>query len=88
MITKLPNTVALAAPAFALLALAQPVSAADGAAAAGPSAAEARGTAAAAAPAKKYCANITPDTGSRMSRKVCKTKAEWSEEGVELGAKK
>jgi hypothetical protein len=37
---------------------------------------------------KKYCANITPDTGTRMSRRVCKTKAEWSEEGVELGAKK
>lgn len=90
MITKLLNTAALAASALAMLALAQPASANDGAAgaAATASAAEAGSTAAARAAPKKYCANITPDTGTRMSRRVCKTKAEWSEEGVELGAKK
>jgi hypothetical protein len=36
---------------------------------------------------KKYCANVVPDTGSRMAKKVCRTKSEWSEEGVEVDAK-
>jgi hypothetical protein len=90
MIRKLLNTAALAAPAFAMLALAQPASAKDaaGGVAATASAAEARSTAAAQTAPKKYCADITPDTGTRVSRRVCRTKAEWSEEGVELGAKK
>ena len=90
MIAKFLKTAALAAPAFAMFALAQPASASYGtasAAAAATTAANAANAAAQAGP-KKYCANIIPDTGSRMSRKVCKTKSEWAEEGVEIGSKR
>lgn len=31
----------------------------------------------------KYCVLQTP-TGTRMTRKVCKTKAEWKREGVDI----
>lgn len=91
MIEKLLKTAALAAPAFAMLALAQPANANGGSAAAGAvaaSAGEANATQAAPAAAKRYCVNITPETGTRMSRRVCRTKAEWADEGIEVGGKK
>ena len=90
MIAKLLKTAALAAPAFAMLAAAQPASASDGSAGAAAASAGAAMSAKASAQAapKKICATMVPDTASRMARKVCKTKAEWAEEGVELRTKK
>jgi hypothetical protein len=34
--------------------------------------------------AKQHCRNVTLDSGTRVSRKVCRTRAAWAEEGVEL----
>ena len=89
MIAKLLKTATLATPAFAMLALAQPAHASDGAAGAADTvsaAAEGSRAAARAAP-KKYCANIIPDTGTRLSRRVCRTRQEWSDEGAEIRGK-
>lgn len=33
---------------------------------------------------KEYCANVRLDTGSRVGKKVCRTKSEWAAQGVEL----
>ena len=89
--TKLLKIAAFAVPACAMLALAQPATAADGVT----SAATATATAGSAASgeakpsgAKKYCINVIPDTGSRMARRTCKTKAEWADEGLDLTARK
>ena len=79
--TKLLKIAAFAVPACAMLALAQPAGAANGA-----------GTAAAvnakAPETKKVCIKVIPDTGSRMVRRMCKTKAEWADEGLDLNARK
>ena len=84
--------VTLALPIGAMLALAQPAAAADSAAAAAAAAGAAAATAEAApakrAEAKKYCLNIIPDTGSRTGKRACKTREEWSEQGVDVTAKK
>lgn len=34
-----------------------------------------------------YCGNVIFDTGSRIARRMCKTKEEWSDQGVELAPK-
>lgn len=86
--TKLLKIAAFAVPACAMLALAQPASAADSATAAAASAASSANVKAKASGTKKVCINLTPDTGSRMTRRVCRTKAEWSHEGIDLDAKK
>ena len=87
--TKLLKIATFAVPAGAMLALAQPASAADNAtAAAAASAASANSVQAKASPPKKVCINVIPDTGSRMTRRMCKTKAEWADEGLDLDAKK
>jgi hypothetical protein len=89
--TKLLKIAALAVPACATLALAQPAFAAGGSAGASTAAVTAATSAsglAKAAQAKRICINVVPDTGSRMARRMCKTKAEWADEGVDLNAKK
>ena len=87
--TKLLKIAAFAVPACAVLALAQPATAADGAStAAAAGAGLAASVQAKAQDPKKVCINVIPDTGSRMTRRMCKTKAEWADEGVDLDAKK
>ena len=36
--------------------------------------------------ARKFCV-VDTLTGSRLSKKVCRTRAEWAEEGVSVGGK-
>ena len=86
--TKLLKIAAFAFPLCGMLALAQPAGAANGAAAAAAGAASAAGVQTKASETKKVCINVIPDTGSRMGRRMCKTKAEWAEQGVELDARK
>jgi hypothetical protein len=94
MMTKLMKIAALGLSAFATVAAANPAAgAASGNSAATASAATASesatrsGQAAASADKKKYCVALEPISGSRMGKRSCKTKAEWAEEGVEVGAK-
>ena len=77
-----------ALPACGMLALAQPAHSFDGTAAAAASAVSAAGTQAKAPETKKICINLIPETGSRMTRRMCKTKAEWADEGVDLDSRK
>ena len=90
--TKLLKIAATALPAFAVLALAQPAGAADdttaAATAAAASASSAAGVKAKGPARQKFCINVIPDTGSRMTRRMCKTKAEWADEGVDLDSRK
>ena len=94
--TKLIKIFAFAVPACAMLALAQPATAADEArtttaaagAASAASAVAAKSAQTTASRANKVCINVIPDTGSRMTRRMCMTKAEWADEGVNLDAKK
>lgn len=89
--TKLLNILAFAVSACAMLALAQPASAADdmknttAAAAATASVSAATGKPRAAR-SQHYCMNVFL-TGSRIARRICKTKAEWADEGVDLDKK-
>ena len=85
--TKLLKIVAIALPTCAMLALAQPAGAADGASAAASAASPAAVQAKASEP-KRVCINLTPDTGSRVTRRMCKTKAEWADEGLNLDSRK
>lgn len=86
--TKLLKIAAFAVPACAMLALAQPAGAANGATVASASAASAAGAQTKASETKQVCIKVIPDTGSRMARRMCKTKAEWADEGVDLDARK
>ncbi len=86
--TKFPKIAAFAVPAWALLALAQPAGAAEGATAAAAGAASAPSAATKASAPKEVCIKLVPDTGSRMARRMCKTKAEWAEEGIDFDGKK
>jgi hypothetical protein len=84
------NTVKFAAMALSAFVVALPAQASafvSAAAKASASSAEGGG-AAKAAESKKYCLNVTPDTATRMSKRQCKTKAEWADQGVELAPKK
>ncbi len=64
-----------------------PASASAGSAvSAKPAPAPAARPAAKAAGEARYCGNIT-FTGSRIARRLCKTKAEWLDQGVELAPK-
>jgi hypothetical protein len=85
---KLLKSAAFAVPACAMLALAQPAGAADGAAAAAAAGAATASVEAKASGTKKVCINVVPDTGSRMARRMCKTRADWADEGVDLNFKK
>jgi hypothetical protein len=38
--------------------------------------------------AKEYCIMEMPETASRVAKRVCRTKAEWTAEGVEIKASK
>jgi len=82
---KFTKIAALGMSACAMLALAHPVSAAEGPAASGAKAVEAASekTNAKKAVAKKYCMRVSQDTGTRISKRECRTKAEWAEYGVE-----
>jgi hypothetical protein len=84
------NIARIAAMALTAFAVALPAHAsADTSAAAKVAASSAEGGGAAkSAESRKHCINITPDTASRMSKRQCKTKAEWAEEGVEFAPKK
>jgi hypothetical protein len=86
--TKLPKIAAFAVPACALLALAQPAIAADDKPAVAVSGAPAASVQAKASETRKVCINVIPDTASRVSRRTCKTKADWAEEGLDLERKK
>ena len=85
--TKILIIAAIALPASAVLALAQPAGAAEGTTAASNAASPASVQSKASEP-KRVCINLTPDTGSRVTRRMCKTKAEWADEGLKLDAKK
>ena len=86
--TKLLKIAAFAVPAFGILAIAQPARAVDAAGAAAAGAASAASAQTKASDTKKVCINVIPDTGSRMARRVCRTKAEWADQGVDLDARK
>ena len=87
--TKLMTIAAFALPACAMLAFAGPAAAeAAVAAAAAASGLPAAGVQAKAQESRRVCINVVPDTGSRMARRICRTKAEWADQGVDLVAKK
>lgn len=91
--TKLLKISAFAVPACAMLALAQPASAAGRAATAtatanSTTAASTGSGEAGAAPEKKYCYFIDPPTGSRAPEHKCRTKAQWQALGFEITKKK
>ena len=89
--TMLLKITAFAVPACAMLAVAHPATAADNVTAAATAAATTSSAAtdkAKAADARKYCINVIPDTGSRTARRMCKTRAEWADQGVDLDAQK
>jgi hypothetical protein len=83
---KFTKIAALGMSACAMLTLAQPVSAAEGPAASEANAAQAVGEKAEAkkAAAKKYCMRVALDTGTRIVKRECRTKAEWAEFDVEV----
>jgi hypothetical protein len=83
---KFTKIAALGMSACAMLALAQPASAAED-----PTASEAKATQAVGekadakkAGAKKYCMRVSMDTGTRIVKRECRTKAEWAEYDVEV----
>ncbi len=87
---KFTKIAALGMSAFAMLALAQPAAAADEPAASAAKSAEAASEKADAkkAGAKKYCMRVSQDTGTRLSKEQCRTKAEWAEYDVEVPSEK
>jgi hypothetical protein len=85
--TRLLKIAAMALPTGAMLALAQPAGAADRATVAASAASVASIQAKTSQP-KTICINVVPGTGSRLARRMCKTKAEWADEGLDLDAKK
>jgi len=87
---KFVKMTALGLSACALFGMAQPALAAEEAArsASASSTASAEAPRAKRADTKKYCVNTYMDTGSRLGRAQCKTKKEWSAEGVEINSKK
>ena len=90
--TKFLKIAAFAVPACAMLSLTQPAGAADNstnaATTAAASAASVTSAQAKAPRSKTVCINMVPDTGTRMARRMCKTKAEWADQGVDLDARK
>lgn len=89
--TKLLKISALVVPACAMLALAQPATAADSVTSAAAAAAARLSTETSqprAARDKIYCVKVIPDNGSRMVRRFCKTKGEWSDQGIDVDAEK
>ncbi len=87
--TNLLKIAAFAIPACAMLALAQPAGAAKGeTTAAADAAAPAAGHMVKAPRKTKVCINVIPDTGSRMARRVCRTKSEWRDEGIQIDAER
>ena len=85
---KLLKIAAFAVPACAMLSITEPANAANDVNTAAASAASASRIQAKASETKKVCVNVIPDTGSRMTRRMCKTKAEWADEGLDLDARK
>lgn len=79
---------AIALPACAMLALAEPAAAEERANAAAASAAAVAAVRAKPPETKRVCMNVVLDTGSRLARRMCMTKAEWANEGVDLDARK
>lgn len=86
MMGKFTKIAALGMSACAMMALAQPVSAAEGSLASEAKATQAIGEKADAkkADAKKYCLRVALDTGTRIVKRECRTKAEWAEHDVEV----
>ncbi len=85
---KFINIAALTLPACAMLALAQPAAAAEAPATSGAKPAQAAAGVDKAAAPKKYCMNVIPDTGTRIARRQCKTRAEWAELDVQVQTSK
>jgi hypothetical protein len=84
---KFMKIAAFGLSACAMLALAQPGQATEKSAASETKAASAASTGKTGAKtsrSKKYCINVMPDTASRITRPVCKTKEEWAAEDVEV----
>jgi hypothetical protein len=84
---KFTKIAALALPVCAAMAMAQPLSAAN-------NAAVSTAVMSAAAPeqkarekssaSKRYCFNFKQDTGTRLTRRACKTRSQWEDEGVNV----
>ncbi len=78
---------AVTAPACAMLALAQPAIAAEGAAAKmGASATQSEAPQAAAS--RKFCLSQVPAANTRIARRECKTGQQWSEEGLQVSVRR
>lgn len=78
----------LGLPLCAIAALAQPALATDGSTSPkGPAVSVEKAEAKASKP-KKYCVKFTGDTGSRVVRQECRTRAEWEQLDVQLPAEK
>jgi hypothetical protein len=86
---KFMKIAAFGLPACAMLALAQPANAAEEPAGSAVKAAQASGgkAKAKAAGPKRHCLKVVLDTGTRIVREECRTRAEWAEQGVELSSK-
>ncbi len=86
--TNLIKIAALGMSAFATIAATTPSGGVGaGSSAVASSAAVARGGQGTGADTKKYCRMMEPISGSRVGKRACKTKAEWAEEGIQIGAK-
>lgn len=78
------KSAAFCLPLFAVAALAQPAIAADASAVAKGAAVSAQKSEAKASQPKKYCLRLSQDTGTRIVRQECRTKAEWEQLDIEL----
>ena len=82
------KTAALALPLCAIASLAQPALAAEAPTAAKGTAAAAQPGEAKASQPRKYCIRLTNDTGSRVRKQECRTKAEWEQLDIEVPSEK
>lgn len=85
---KIGKLAALTLAASATFLMASPSSAEEnGSATNAAAAAAAQASKKPAAETRKYCVMLEAVTGSRVSRKSCRTKAEWAAEGVDVDSK-
>jgi uncharacterized protein (DUF2384 family) len=85
---KFIKNAALGLPLCAIAALAQPALAAEGSAAVKGAAVSAEKAEAKASQPKKYCMRLTQDTGTRIAKRECRTRAEWEQLDIEVAAEK
>lgn len=88
-VTKISNSFAASTVIASLIGFAAPSLAAEPAGSAATVAASAAAPATAASPTaeKRYCV-VESLTGSRMPKKVCKTKSEWQQDGMDVSGLK